>query len=120
MAPRSTTARASCSFPQWGRHGNVAIEAWLAAAQWDLQRAEDGTVNAVRYGVPDGDPEQTQTLANLKTRVTTAAANDDFANKRIADVSGLTQHYRDMGAYDDITPDDGETTTFTPTSRPPR
>ena len=32
--------------------------------------------------------------------------------------SGLTQYYRDIGAYGDITPDDGETTPFTP-SQPP-
>ncbi len=102
-----------------GAHGNVATEVWQAAAQWDLQAEEDGTVNAVRYGVPEGDAEHTQTLANLKTRVTTAAANDEFAGKRIANVSGLTQHYRDIGAYEDITPGDGETTTFTPMQPPP-
>ena len=33
--------------------------------------------------------------------------------------SGLTQYYRDIGAYGDITPDDGETTPFTPSQPPP-
>ena len=34
-------------------------------------------------------------------------------------MSGLTQYYRDIGAYGDITPGDGETTTFTPAQPPP-
>ena len=46
--------------------------------------------------------------------MTTAAAGDEFADDRIANVSGLTQYYRTIGAYWDITPDDGETTIFTP------
>ena len=33
---------------------------------------------------------------------------------RIANVSGLRQYYREIGAYGDITPDDGSTETFTP------
>ena len=37
---------------------------------------------------------------------------------RIANVSGLGQYYREIGAYGDITPDDGSTETFTP-SQPP-
>ena len=72
----------------------------------------------LRYGVHEGDPEHSQTLADLKSRITTAAAADDFADYRIANVSGLTQYYRDIGAYGDITPDDGSTETFTP-SQPP-
>ena len=101
-----------------GAHGNVAIEAWQAVGQWDLQTAEDGTVNAVRYGAYEGDPEQTQTLANLKSRITTASTTDTFADDRIDNASGLTQYYRDIGAYGDITPDDGSTATFTP-GQPP-
>ena len=87
--------------------------------QWDLQMGEDGTVNAVRFGVPDNDPEQRQTLASLKSRGTTAAASDAAAGQRIANVSGLTQYYRDIGAYDDITPGDGSTAAFTPAQPPP-
>ena len=101
-----------------GAHGNVAVEAWQAVGQWDLQMADDGTVNAVRYGVPDGDPEQTQTLANLKSRVTTAAASDAAAGERIANITGLTQYYRDIGAYEDITPYDDEDNPFTPAQPP--
>ena len=88
-------------------------------AQWDLQTDDEGTVNAVRYGRFEGDPEHTQTLANLKSRVTTAAPSDSFANSRIGNVGGLTQYYRDIGAYGNITPDDGETTPFTPSQPPP-
>ena len=103
-----------------GAFGPVAVEAWQAVEQWDLQRADDGTVNAVRYGAREGDPEQTQTLVNLQRRVTTAAGSDAFAGKRIANASGITQYYRDIGAYGDITPGDGETATFTPSQPPPK
>ena len=85
--------------------------------QWDLQTV-DGTVNAVRYGVIEGDPEHTQTLAALKTRITTGADSDAFADDRIANASGLNSYYRTMGAYGDIDPSDGATTTFTPASPP--
>ena len=101
-----------------GAHNAIAIEAWQVVDQWDVQTV-DGTVNAVRYGTYPGDPEHTQTLANLKTRITTAAASDAFATSRIANVSGLEAYYRQIGAYGDITPDDGETTTFTPAQPPP-
>ena len=36
-----------------------------------------------------------------------------------SNVSGLNQYYRDMGAYDDITPDDDDDSTFTPAQPPP-
>ena len=98
---------------------SIAVEGWSALPAYDLQMAEDGTVNVVAYGVPDGDPEQTLPLANLKSRVTTAATNDAVAGQRIANITGLTQHYRDIGAYDDITPHDGSTATFTPAQPPP-
>ena len=100
-----------------GAHNAIAFEAWQAVAHWDVETV-DGTVNAVRVGAPEGDPEHTQTLANLTTRITTAAASDAHATTRVANVSGLQQKYRDMGAYGDITPGDGETTTFTPAQPP--
>ena len=101
-----------------GAHNTIAIEAWQAVEQWDLQTDADDVVHAVRYGVPAADPEHTQTLSNLNTRITTAAAADAHATTRIANVSGLTQYYRDMGAYGDITPGDGSTATFTPAQPP--
>ena len=100
-----------------GAHHAIAYEAWQAVAHWGVETV-DGTVNAVRVGAPPGDPEHTQTLANLTSRVTTAAANDAHATTRVANVSGLQANYRTMGAYGDITPGDGQTTTFTP-SQPP-
>ena len=96
-----------------GADHRIGIETWLTILQWDLQE-EDGTVYAVRYGAPQGDPEYSQTLAGLKTRITTAAANDSHASDRIANASGLQTYYREIGAYGDITPDDGSTDTFTP------
>ncbi len=102
-----------------GAHSAIAIEAWQAVAQWDLQTDDQRTVHAVRYGTLEGDPEHTQTLANLKSRIAAASASDAFANDRIGNVSGLNQYYRDIGAYGDITPDDGSTATFTPAQPPP-
>ena len=106
-----------------GAHHAIAIEAWQVVAQWDVQRDGQGTVNAVRYGAAEGDPEHTQTLLNLKSRITTAtSATSTMATStpsRIGNVSGLTQYYRDIGAYGDITPDDGDTATFTPSQPPP-
>ena len=104
-----------------GAHNAIAVEAWQAVAQWDLQTDDQGTLNAVRYGAPSGDPEHTQTLANLTSRITTAITATSTATTtppRIGNVSGLTQYYRDIGAYGDITPDDGSTDTFIP-SQPP-
>lgn len=103
-----------------GAHNAISIESWQAVEQWDLQRADEGTVNAVRYGVPQDDPEYSLPYADLKRRVATAAGSDAFAGKRIANASGITQYYRDIGAYGDITPGDGETATFTPAQPPPR
>ncbi len=101
-----------------GAHNAIAIEAWLAVDQWDLQTDDDDTVHAVRYGTSAGDPEHTQTLAALRTRITTAAAGDAHATTRIVNASGLRAYYQTIGAYGDITPGDGETTTFTPAQPP--
>ena len=105
-----------------GAHNAIAVEVWQAVAQWDLQTDDQGTVNAVRFGTPSGDPEHTQTLANLKGRITAATTATSTATTtptRISSISGLTQYYRDIGAYGDITPDDGSTETFTPAQPPP-
>ncbi len=108
-----------------GAHNAIAVEAWQAVAQWDVQRADDGTINAVRYGASQGDPDRTQTLANLKTRVTNATAppDDDDASatstpSRIPSLGGLTAYYRSIGAYGDITPNATSTDTFTPAQPP--
>ena len=50
-----------------GAHNAIAFEAWQAVAHWDVATV-DGTVSAVRVGAPAGDPEHTQTLANLTSR----------------------------------------------------
>ncbi len=76
-------------------------------------------VHAVRYGTFEGDPEHTQTLTNLKARIMAAVASDEFADERIENADGLNDYYRDIGAYGDITPDDGSTATFTPAQPPP-
>ena len=104
-----------------GAHNAIAIEAWQVVAQWDLQVDGDDatTVNAVQYGVPSYDPESSQTLTSLESRVGTAAVTDAFAGDRIENSDGLDDYYRDIGAYDDITPDDGDSTTFTPDDPPP-
>ena len=101
-----------------GAYQAIAVEAWLVAEQWDVQLV-DGVLQAVRYGAGDHDEEYTQTLAGLKSRITTAAASDKFAGKRIANTEGLEAYYREIGAYDDITPGDGIDNPFTPAQPPP-
>ena len=101
-----------------GAHHAIGFEAWQAVAQWAVVTDDAGVVQAVRDDTPAGDPEHTETLANLTNRITTAAAADGQAANRATTVSGLQQEYRDLGAYGDITPGDGQTTTFTP-ARPP-
>ena len=100
-----------------GSHA-IAVEAWQAVAQWDVQLV-DGALQAVRYGAGDHDAEYSQPLATLKSRITTAAATDQFAEKRIASAEGLEAYYREIGAYDDITPGDGIDNPFTPAQPPP-
>ena len=99
-------------------HSSIAVEAWQAVAQWDVQTI-DGVETAVRYGAGQNDAEYSQPLADFKTRVTMAVASDAHAGKRIANVNGLNQYYRDIGAYSDITPDDGRDNPFTPAQPPP-
>ena len=101
-----------------GAHQAIAVEAWQVVAQWDLQTDDGGTVNAVRYGVSEHNPESSQTFTNLEDRVNTAAEDDEFADERMENVDELDDYYEEIGAYDDITPDDGETTTFTPAQPP--
>ena len=69
---------------------------------------------AVRNGTYPVDPEHTQNLENLKGRIAAGATSDSFAGKRIENISGLTQYYRDIGAYADITPGDSPTSYFHP------
>ena len=102
-----------------GAHHTIAVEAWQVVAQWDLQTGGDGTVNAVRYGASPIDPEYLQSYTELVSRVATSTASDAFAGQRITSTEGLEQYYRDIGAYRDITPDDGSTATFTPAQPPP-
>ena len=54
-------------------------------------------VHAVRYGVPENDPEYTQTLANLTTRITTAAVSDALADDRLENADELDDYYENIG-----------------------
>ena len=101
-----------------GAHNAIAAQAWQVVAQWHLELV-DGVVQAVRYGAGDHDEEYSQPLVTLKSRITTAAASDKFAGKRIASTEGLEAYYREIGAYDDITPGDGLDNPFTPAQPPP-
>ncbi len=96
-----------------GAHNAIGFEAWQAVASWAVVTDDAGVVQAVRDDTPAGDPEHTQTLANLTSRITTAAAADGQSTNRATRVDQLQQEYRDLGAYADITPGDGQTTTFT-------
>ncbi len=102
-----------------GAHNAIGFEAWQAVAQWAVVTDDDDVVQAIRDDTPEGDPEHTQTLANLTSRITTAAAGDGHATTRVTTVGGLQTHYRTtLLAYADITPGDGATTTFTPAQPP--
>ena len=100
-------------------HHAVAVEAWQTVAQWRLETKSDDTVQAIRFGSSPVEAEYSQTLGNLRGRITTATTADAFASSRIPNVSGLNQYYRDIGAYDDITPGDGSDATFMPAMPPP-
>ena len=114
----AVTGRTSVVFlAPMAAHSSIAVEAWQAIAQWDVQTV-NGVETAVRYGTGPNDAEYSQPLAGFKARVTTAAASDAHAGKRIANANGLNRYYRDIGAYDDITPEDGSGATFAP-SQPP-
>ena len=103
-----------------GAHHAIAYEAWQAVAQWAVVTDDAGVVQAVRDDTPVGDPEHTQTLANLTSRITTAASSDAHATTRVGTVGGLEGYYRTtLQAYGDITPGDGQTTPFTPQPPPP-
>ena len=102
-----------------GAHNAIAVEAWQAVAQWDVQTNEQQGNTALRYGAARNDPEYSQPLTSLRSRINAAAASDDYAGTRITNVSGLNQYYRDIGAYDDITPGDGSDATFMPAMPPP-
>ena len=58
-----------------GAHNAIAIETWQAVAQWDLQTDDNDVVQAVRYGASPDDPEYSQPLTELRTRITTAACH---------------------------------------------
>ncbi len=99
-------------------HNAIGFEAWQAVASWAVVTDDAGVAQAVRDDTPAGDPEHTQTLANLTSRITTGAAADGQSANRATTVGGLPQEYRDLGAYGDITPGDGQATTFTPAQPP--
>ena len=102
-----------------GAHNAIAIEAWQAVAQWDLQTGSGGVINAVRYGGSSESSEHTQPFTELVSRVATSAATDAFAGQRIENADGLDDYYDDIGATGDITPSDGSTVVFTPAPPPP-
>ena len=101
-----------------GAHHAIGFEAWQAVASWAVVTDDNNVVQAIRDDTPAGDPEHTQTLANLSSRITTGAAADGQSATRATRVEQLQQEYRDLGAYADITPGDGQTTTFTPAQPP--
>ena len=99
-----------------GAHHAIAVEAWQAVAQWDVQRSGTSTVTAVRYGAHQGDPEHTQTLDMLKARIASSSAatttpsggasgsSSTSTPQRVATVGGLTAYYKSIGAYGFIGP----------------
>ncbi len=78
-----------------GAHHAIGFEAWQAVAQWAVVTDDQGVMQAVRADTPKGHPEHTQTLANLTSRITTAAATDAHAIRWVTSVGGLQTYYRD-------------------------
>ena len=110
-----------------GDHNAIAVEAWQVIAQWDLATEEEtneqgktvATPYAYRREVSADDPEYRKTLALLTAEITSASGTDSFAGKRVKSYSGLKAYYRDIGAYDYISPEAAKRETFTPTQPPP-
>lgn len=102
-----------------GAHNAIAVEAWQVVAQWHIIADNDGVKQAIRYGAGQSDPEHSQTLSSLKSRIVAATSPDSSDGSRITNISGLAQYYRDIGAYDDITPGDNKMEAFTPSQPPP-
>ena len=105
-----------------GAHNAIAVEAWQAVAQWDLQIGDDTSLDAVRYGIGEYDPEYRQPLDALRERIEAAGATDAFAGKRIESTDGLSGYYESIGAYDVIGPYNvprSERIPFVPTAPPP-
>ena len=65
-----------------GAHNAIGFEAWQAVAQWAVVTDADAVVQAIRDDTPAGDPEHTQTLANLTSRTATAAGGDGIGSSR--------------------------------------
>ena len=105
-----------------GAYHAIAVEAWQAAAQWDLQGGDSNGIDAVRYGTREDDPEHRQPLDELRRRIKSAGETDAFAGKRIPNVEGLQSYYESIGAYDIIGPYNiprSERTPFVPALPPP-
>ena len=56
-----------------GAHNAIGFEAWQAVASWAVVTDDAGVAQAVRDDTPAGDPEHTQTLANLTSPITAAS-----------------------------------------------
>ena len=65
-----------------GAHNAIGFEAWQAVAQWAVATDDANVVQAIRDDTPEGDPEHTQTLANLTSRTATAAGGDGTGSGR--------------------------------------
>ena len=98
---------------------SIVLEGWSAINQWDLQLGEDGAVNTVLYGARRQESVYPQTLNSLREYVATVVESEEGVENRIANISDLTQFYRDIGAYEDITPNDGDDELFIPVQPPP-
>ena len=56
-------------------HHAAAVEAWQTVAQWRLETNSDDTVQAIRFGSSPVEAEYSQTLGNLRGRITTATTD---------------------------------------------
>ena len=116
LQPAPNTGQKVILLAPMGAHHAIAFEAWQIVAQWPVSENDDATLFITRPELPPYEADHQVQMVDLKSRIT--AATTGTAETLVPNVSGLTQYYRDIGAYGDITPDDGSTDTFMPAMPP--
>ena len=112
-----TGQRAVVFLAPLGDHSAIAVEAWQVVGQWDVQTI-GGVVKVVRYGMDADDPGASEALASFKTRITTAAGSDGMSSERLASANDIRIHYRDIGAYGNISAEGATQVYFSPDQPP--
>ncbi len=113
----------------------IAVEVWEVFGTWNIERRDDGTVIAVHplrdyYSLEQHRDALEIELPSFRQQVIEAQAARVEANEGrilpepghpmlLTDVHYLRQFFTEVGAYGDITPDNGTDETFMPVMPPP-